>query len=279
MAVLDLKADFEKEVLDRSRTAPVVVDFWAAWCGPCKILGPILEKLAGEAAGRWDLVKVDTEAHPEIAGAFGITGIPTVILFHDGQPTAAFSGALPENRVRAWLDEHLPAGGGKEDPLDSARKALAAGRREEAVRLLEQASAADPTAGEPRVLLARLRFPADPAKVREILASIPDGDPFHGEAQNLVGLARLVGWARGRPGFEGPAAGKPEALARYREGAEAVAVGDYARALDAFLDVVGSDRTLDDDGARRASLAIFDLLGPEHPITQDYRRKLSSALF
>jgi putative thioredoxin len=277
MAVLDLKADFATEVLDRSRTLPVVVDFWAAWCGPCRILGPILEKLAGEAAGGWDLVKVDTEAHPDVAGAFGITGIPTVILFRDGEPAAAFSGALPEDQVRSWLAEHLP---GKEpDAVESARAALAAGRRDEAARLLESALAADPADGEARVLLARLRFPADPARVREILDPVGEGDPIYPEARNLGVLARLVGWARGLPGFEGPTGGRPEVATRYREGAEAVAVGDFGRALDAFLDVVRSDRSLDEDGARRASLAVFDLLGPEHPITQEYRRKLSSALF
>ncbi len=277
MAVLDLKADFAKEVLDRSRTVPVVVDFWAAWCGPCRILGPTLEKLADEAAGAWDLVKVDTEAHPDVAGAFGITGIPTVILFEGGEPVDAFSGALPEDQVRSWLTEHLP--GMEPGVVESARAALAEGRRDEAARLLESALAADPADGDARLLFARLRFPADPARVREILDPVADGDPVYPEAENLRVLARLVGWTRGLPGFEGPGGGSPEVATRYREGAEAVAVGDFARALDAFLDVVRSDRGLDEDGARRASLAVFDLLGPEHPITQEYRRKLSSALF
>ena len=101
--------DFAQDVTVASQTVPVLVDFWAPWCGPCKMLGPVLEKLAAEAAGRWRLVKIDTERHPELAQQFGIRGIPDVRLFHQGAVVAQFSGALPEPRLRDWLAQHLPS--------------------------------------------------------------------------------------------------------------------------------------------------------------------------
>ena len=101
-------SDFSADVLERSRTAPVLVDFWAPWCGPCLSLKPVLAKLAGEAQGRWTLVTVNVDLHPDLAERFGIRGIPNVKLFHAGEIAAEFSGAMPEGSVRAWLDAKLP---------------------------------------------------------------------------------------------------------------------------------------------------------------------------
>ena len=101
-------SDFSADVLERSRTAPVLVDFWAPWCGPCLSLKPVLAKLAGEAQGRWTLVTVNVDLHPDLAERFGIRGIPNVKLFHAGEIAAEFSGALPEGTVRGWLESHLP---------------------------------------------------------------------------------------------------------------------------------------------------------------------------
>ena len=107
MAVYAMQSSFETEVLERSKTKPVLVDFWAEWCGPCRVIGPVLEKLAREADGKWDLVKLDTEAHQDVAAAFGIRSIPTVMLFEGGKAKAAFAGALPESQVRKWLEENM----------------------------------------------------------------------------------------------------------------------------------------------------------------------------
>jgi putative thioredoxin len=104
--------DFQKEVIDASKQQPVLVDFWAEWCGPCKMLGPILEKLEKEANDAWKLVKINTDLHPDLSRQYQIQGIPAVKLFVDGQVTAEFAGALPEPHVRAWLNEHLPKNAG-----------------------------------------------------------------------------------------------------------------------------------------------------------------------
>jgi len=101
--------DFDKDILQRSHQVPVVVDFWAAWCGPCRVLGPVIERLAGEAAGRWELAKVDTEAHPEIAERYGIVSIPNVKLFVNGEVADEFVGAIPEAEIRRWLEAAVPS--------------------------------------------------------------------------------------------------------------------------------------------------------------------------
>src|SRR5438093_1554379 len=101
--------DFKREVIEASATQPVLVDFWAPWCGPCRVLGPVLEKLAGEANERWKLVKINTDANPELSQAFRISSIPTVMLFAGGKPVGQFMGAMPEAMVRQWLAEHVPS--------------------------------------------------------------------------------------------------------------------------------------------------------------------------
>nr|HPQ59697.1 thioredoxin [Flavobacteriales bacterium] len=103
--------DFERQVIARSAHVPVLVDLWAAWCGPCRFLGPIVEKLAREADGRWELVKVDTEANPDIAARYEVRGIPNLKLFVNGEVVAELAGALPEPQLRQWIEEHLPTVG------------------------------------------------------------------------------------------------------------------------------------------------------------------------
>jgi len=278
MGEFELKSDFESEVLQESTRQPVVVDFWAAWCGPCRILGPTMEKLADEAQGRFKLVKVDTEAHPEIAQHFGIQSIPAVKLFIDGRVAAEFVGALPEARIRAWLEQEIPS---ENDRLFRAAEAiLAAGETERARESLEIVLQADPEHAGARCRLAEISLFSDPDAARAYLEPIDDAVEGHERVEDLLQLARqttLVD-AKVLKSVEGH---QPKAkwVDLYLEGNRALAKRDFAAALQAWIEVLTFDRELDDDGARKACIALFHYLGEDHPLTREFNSAFSSALF
>jgi putative thioredoxin len=249
--------DFETRVLEASKEVPVVVDFWADWCQPCRILSPVLDRLADEYAGRFVLAKLDVDVNPAIAAMFGIQGIPAVKAFRDGDVVAEFVGVQPEDVIRRFLNEVAP----DVSLLEPARKAEEAGLSEEAERLYREAVAtnrADQQAirGLARVLVAR---GAD-EEARDLLAMLPPD----AEARRLLAelhLRRLVDDG----GPLGPLAG-------------AVLRGDSREALDRCLQTLatgGEER----EAARESMVAIFDFLGDEHPLTHEYRPRLASALF
>jgi putative thioredoxin len=267
--------DFHSEVIERSRTTPVLVDFWADWCGPCKALGPVLEKLAAAAGDRWVLAKVDTEVHREVAGNYGIRSIPNVKLFVDGEPVSEFVGALPEPQVVQWLEQVLP--GPAADVLRAARELLMSddpGRVGEAQRLLADLVADDPGNTEARVFLSQAKLFEDPAAAAALLEPVASGTPFDDRIDALRTVARLL--AR-EP--DAPELADSPAKAAYLSAVRALAARDYEAALEGFIDVAGRDRDLDDDGARAACLALFEILGPEAQATREGRRALARALF
>ena len=177
--------DFDHDVIEASRERPVLVDFWAAWCGPCRVLGPVLDRLAEEAGDRWSLVKVDTEANPALAQRMGIRGIPAVKLFVDGAAVAEFTGALPEAAVRRWLDEHLPSPQKKR--LARAEALLTEGETDEARALLEEAHADDPNDADVRLLLARTLAFDDPERASALVGGL-----YTPEAEAVRTLARFL---------------------------------------------------------------------------------------
>lgn len=276
MSDYELKQDFEAEVLAVSEQTPVLVDFWAEWCGPCRILGPILQKLAGEADGAWKLVKVDTEAHPELAEAFAIRAIPSVKLFSGGRPVAEFQGALPEARVRDWLQANLPAKSSGD--VAKAREAMERGDATQARVHLQRALAHDPRDTEAALLLARLLFPTDPDAAADLVASIPEEDPGHDTAGHILRLRDWLQWARSGAPLSGRDDGD-DAVARYRDAALALGEGRTDAALDILIDLVSRDRELDDDGVRKALVGIFALLGDDHELTRRFRPRFASALY
>jgi len=263
--------DFQSQVLERSRQIPVLVDFWAEWCGPCRVLGPILERLYAVANGRWELAKVDTEAFPELSAQYRIASIPNVKLFLDGEVVDEFVGVKPEPAIRAWLDHAIPS------PLTAqvgeARAALDGGDLERAAALLHPIVEAEPGNGEARLALAKALLHLNPGAVAAVVRPLEDDPERADPAQALLTLSGAIVSAS-NPGS------LPDDAARERfvAAAEAVRHGDWATAVEGFIEVMRSDRDWGDGLARSAVRAAFILLGFDHPVVEQFHRAFSSAV-
>jgi putative thioredoxin len=258
--------DFDTAVLARSREVPVVVDFWAPWCGPCRVLGPIIEDLAAQAGGRWELVKLDTEAQPEIAMAYGIRSIPNVKLFRGGKVVAGFVGALPASDIRRWLDDHIP-----DEGIENLDKLAARWPREGGVITgeIEALAKARPELGRAKLRLAQAIAARDPARARSLIAAASLG-PEDAELQaDVTALLDLVERTRD----------VPPKLAPHLEAAQrAFREHDLDATLEHLVDVAMRDKSFGDELARRAAVALFRILGRDHELTDKYQRLLSMAV-
>ena len=277
-------ATFEKDVIAASTLAPVLVDFWAPWCGPCKTLGPMLEKLEAEYAGKWRLVKVNVDENQELAAHFQVRSIPHVMAFADGRPVDQFVGVLPEGQIRAFLDRLVPQGA--DAARGEAQAALAEGRREDAYDALKAALAYDPGYDDARLDLIELLLEdnrIDEARNEVDLLSPKTTQGIDARFNAIKTRLDAVDAAADLPptdALEARVAAEPGDLeARFDLASALIARRNYAGALEHLLIIVQRDRTFRDDIGRKTMLSVFDLAAHQPEIVSQWRRKLSAALF
>jgi putative thioredoxin len=275
------QADFDTQVLERSRQVPVLVDFWAAWCAPCRALMPLLARLAEDYQGRFFLAKVNTDAERELAERYGIRSLPTVKLFRDGVPVDEFMGALPESALREFLDTRLPRASDRS--VTAALQAAEHGAADQAITLLQQALTEDPANDRARLALARLLF--ERASYDEAEAALKGLSARQADEPEALGLCARLEFARvpaaRRPADElhrALAADPADHAARYGLGAQAVLAGDYDTALAHLLEIVRRDRKFGDDAGRKGMIAVFNILGDRGALVQKYRARLAATL-
>jgi putative thioredoxin len=272
--------NFEAAVLERSTEVPVLVDFWAEWCGPCKALSPVLEKLADEYAGEFILAKINVDENPNLAGAFGVQGIPAVKLVKGGELASEFTGALPETMVREFLSKFLPTAADKE--AEAAAGLEAEGKIDEAKAAYEAILKSDPNHTQALLGMGRLAMIAgDNAAALEHLDRISVVADERKEAERLIARINLqAGGAQNEAALREKIKAEPDNLDVRFELAQTLAgVERYEDALGEFLQIVKADRSFKDDGARKAMIQIFEVLGSDDPLTDKYRTELAAVLF
>ena len=269
-------ADFAQHVLEESKHRPVVVDFWAPWCGPCKSLKPVLEKLAAEYGGKFLLAKINSDDNQELAARYGVRGIPSVKAFVNGEPVDEFSGALPEGEVRTFLDRLIPS------PADELRQRAAAARMtgdiSGALKVLGEASKIDPGHVGVRLDAAEIMLDLNEAdEARRLIGSVPDdADPRVPALKARLQFMGVAGEDEAALSAR-VAANENDLEARLKLANLYVAAGQYEAGMDQLLEIVRRDRGFEDDIGRKTLLSVFNLLGGGELVSR-YRRLLASAL-
>ena len=274
--------NFSATVLAKSRQLPVLVDFWAAWCAPCRALMPLLHELADQYQGKFLLATVDSDAQPELATQWGVRSLPTIKLFRDGQVADEFLGAQPEGAIRAFLEPHLPR---LSDQLRvEAQAALKSGDPACAVERLREASRTDPDHLPLKLdLVEALLISGGIDEAETLLKDLPfqqHEQPRVKVLEARLGIARAV--------YDAPsmdmlrrqiAANKEDLGARHLLGMRLAAAGDYPAAMEQLLEVMKGDRRYGRDAGKRGLVAVFEILGSDHPLVQQYRRKMAPLLY
>lgn len=262
--------DFQKDVIEKSFDKPVLVDFRAEWCAPCRMIGPVLEKLAEENKDSWELVKVDTENNQETAMKYGVRGIPNIKLFRNGEVINEFTGALPEPAIKEWLEKSIP--GKFADQIEHAKTLLSKGEITTAKVMLEEIHKGDINNSDVKVLLAKIIFFDDIKEAKRLIQNV-DGNLENIElAEAINTLAELLN--RDRSSFP-----DAEVKEKYLGAIGDIRQKEFDSALEKFINVIREDKSYDSEGARKACIAIFKYLGEEHETTSKHRRDFGSALY
>ena len=277
---------FVKDVIEDSKRQPVLVDFWAEWCGPCKQLGPVLEKLVRAAKGKVKLVKMDIDKHPTVSGQLGIQSIPAVFAFVNGQPVDGFLGALPESQVLAFIERVTKSriGGEEKDLLETADAALGKGDAATAAELYAKVLAQDGANVAALAGLARAYVKTGAIEqAKQTLAMVPEtkrNDSAVAAAQAAIDLAEQAKSVGPVGDLEAKVAANPlDHQARFDLAVALNSKGRRQQALDHLIEIVRRDRKWNEDGARKQLVQFFEAWGPTDPATVDGRKRLSSILF
>lgn len=273
--------NFQTDVIDASMEVPVLVDFWAEWCGPCKALGPVLEKLEKDYGGRFRLVKVDTEKEQQLAQHFRIRSIPAVYAFVGGQPVDQFQGALPEGKLREFIDRLMPNPADIE--FEQAMTALDSGDQAAASSHVQKAIALDPANASARLLYAQLLLAGQDPKAAmtqvEALPAAARSDPQVAALVEQIKAAIDAARAPEPTALLARVAAAPDDLAARLELAEYwIGFKEWEKAFEQLLEVVLRDRSFGDDAGRRRMVEVFDLASTQPQLVAQWRRRLGGAL-
>lgn len=284
-------AHFMADVIEASRDVPVIVDFWATWCGPCKTLGPMLEKAVAAAGGAVRMVKIDVDRNPEISAQLRIQSIPTVYAFYQGQPVDGFQGALPESQIKAFIDKLIGMSGGQSPAedlatiMEQAATLLAGGDAASAANLYAQVLEADPENAVAIGALARAYLALGEGEAaKEMIEGLSEALKLAAPVQAALSAIELAAQAEESAGklaglHEAVAANPKDHQARIDLAMALYATGDQEGAVDQLLESISIDRAWNEEAARKQLVKLFDAFGPTDPLTVASRRRLSSILF
>lgn len=257
--------DFQKEVIEESKNQPIVVDFWAPWCGPCQFLGPVLEEL-DQSQDRWKLVKVNVDENQEVSAQFGIRGIPDVRLFVNGEVKDGFTGALPKHQIEKWLEKNIPDE--RLEELNTLVRDLESNVQQ--LNTLREFVKKNPDLKEGQIALAKIIVLTNPDEANTLISSIPPGHEHEELATAIRYIAHFL--TAEMTSTNSPAE-------KLIEAQEHLANGDFERALPLIIESVAINKSFMDDLPRKTSIGLFNYLGPGHPLTKAYRRKFDMYLY
>ena len=260
--------NFNASVIERSHKLPVVVDFWAPWCGPCQFLGPVIEELAQEAEGRWELIKINTDENQELSQKYNIRSIPAVKMFYQGEVIAEFAGALPKHQIIKWLDQYIPDK--RKEKLTEIINRLNQDNHEDVIRELELFVEANPDLKEGQVWLAAEKVFENSEEAIELVEDIKIGHELYDLAEDVRNLANLM---------EYDEEGNPKLDEKLEIAQGALRKKDKESAIQTLIEAVMIDKSYSDDLPRKATIALFHVLGDKHDITRKYRRRFDMALY